>query len=54
MVIDHALKHIGEIAVGFYLVELGRLDQRTDSCPTFATTITASKQMVFTIMQRSA
>ena len=54
MVIDRALKHIGEVAVGLYRVEIGSLDQRTDSCPTLGATITAGKQMVLAVMQTSA
>ena len=45
--VDDALKHIGEIGVRLYLVELGSFDQGTDGRPAFGATITARKQMVF-------
>ena len=39
-------KHVGEIAIGLDIVELGGLDQRADCCPASAAIVGAGEEMI--------
>jgi len=46
MTVDHALKNVGDVGIGFDVVELGGLDQRADDGPAVAAAVAAGEQMV--------
>ena len=46
MSVDHALKHIAQVGIGFNIVKLASLDERAQHGPAHAASIAAREQMI--------